>query len=57
MKLTKQLPQTEVDEFIKKSKNKSYSMETRNGQIIKLETNDQSLITWAKSKRLVLTYT
>ncbi len=33
-------------------KNKSYRMESRNGIIISIQTNDNDIIQWAKTKGL-----
>jgi len=52
MKLTKTLPETEVQEFIKKFKGKSYDILSRNGKLIKVDTDDKTIISWAKSKGL-----
>lgn len=53
MKLKKILQETEVEELRRLFKDRSYAIESVNGKIIKIETNDKKIIAWAKGKELI----
>lgn len=53
LKLKKILQETEVEELRRLFKDRSYAIESVNGKIIKIETNDKKIIAWAKGKELI----
>jgi len=55
-KYTKELPETEVDEFFKlfgdRKKKYKFSLQHRNGKIVSCETEDSKIIKFLKEKGL-----
>ena len=55
-KYTKELPETEVDEFFKlfgyRKKKYKFSLQHRNGKIVDCETDDTKIIKFLKEKGL-----